>query len=242
MQGSGTGAATPSGSPEPVRLGDTAKRLVARVEQIAARSSAERPPRARPSESGRDWSTGRGRWLLDTLLKRAGVPEKYRNGEWEKCSAAADLQPWVANLRNHAAAGRGLILTGPVGTGKSTTAGIVARTAIQTGLSVQWEYVPSLLDEMEDRGLKRAAFARQRFVDVLVLDDFGVANLQAWQIPLIDKIVEHRYGRHLSTIVTSNVPLSMMAGDEAISRFVDRWRERMTGVELVGASMRQRPQ
>lgn len=169
------------------------------------------------------------------------MPVQYQDAEWSRCRARDVLEPWAGHLRNHAAAGKGLILTGPVGTGKSSTAGIIARTAIEIGLSVRWEYVATLLDDLEDRTAKKSAFARQAHIDLLILDDFGVADIKQWQIPHIDRIVEHRYSRRMSTIVTANVPLSTMAMDPALGRFVDRWRERMTGVELVGDSMRRRP-
>lgn len=175
------------------------------------------------------------------LLSRAGVPEQYRDAAWARCRARDVLEPWALALRNHAAAGKGLILTGPVGTGKSSTAGIIARRAIEIGLSVRWEYVKSLLDDLDDRTERKSAFGRQARTDLLILDDFAVAKIEHWQIPHIDRIVEHRYSRRLPTIVTANVPISTMAADPALARFVDRWRERMTGVELVGDSMRRKP-
>jgi DNA replication protein DnaC len=214
------------------------------VEQVMARARQRRSPEerlelVRPLGTALGSSTGRDRFVLESRLNQAAVPEKYRSGDWEECSGADALRPWCADITRRVTAGRGWILSGPVGTGKSTAAGLIATEAAKAGLSVRWEYVPTMLDDMEMRDTRRSVFGRQRSVDLLIWDDFGVAQLQQWQIPLIDRIVEHRYAAMKAMIVTTNVQLALMRDDPAISRFVDRWRERMQGLEMGGQSRRR---
>lgn len=130
------------------------------------------------------------------------------------------------------------MILGPVGTGKSSTAGILARAAVEADLVVRWEYVPTMLDAVEDRRSRREVFDRQRSADLLVWDDFGVGGLTEWQVGLIDRVVEHRYSRLKSMIVTTNVSLELLRTDPLLARFIDRWRQRTRPLEIGGRSMR----
>lgn len=203
------------------------------------RSPEERLRLVTPSQTARELSIGRRAFVLDSALNQARVPEKYRDGNWADCSAAEMLRPWCERIVQMAAAGRGVILSGSVGTGKSTAAGLVAVAAVERGLSVAWEYFPTMLDQLEDRTDRRSAYGRQRVADVLIWDDFGVSQLSPWQVPLIDRVVEHRYSNKKTMIVTTNVQLAMLGEDPTIARIVDRWRERMAGIEMGGASKRR---
>jgi len=173
-----------------------------------------------------------------TLL-RAGVPERYAEAVWRKAKAQAALLEYTNNVLKHVADGAGLLILGPVGTGKSSSAGLVCREAIKQGLSVHWDYVPDLIAELNDRTKADHVFRRAVVADIEVWDDFGVGGLQDWQIGLLDRIVERRYSRSKPMIVTTNLSKTTLTQTDELQRMVDRWLERNFVVTVSGMSMRK---
>jgi DNA replication protein DnaC len=142
--------------------------------------------------------------------------------------------------------GRGLILAGPVGTGKSSVAALIAKGVLalpgEVVRTVRWESVAEMVDEMEaKRDGKFSVERRLRLPDLLVLDDLGVDKLAEWQIADLDRIVDARYRRRRSTIVTTNLQISEIARDPAYGRITSRWRETCDAYVMNGED-RRRPE
>lgn len=185
-------------------------------------------------------------------MRRGGVPEAYLEADWKQVRSLA-VQQWAVTIaertyrRSDAAprqgwlAGRGLLLLGPVGTGKSSAAALVCSAAVSAGRSVAWQYVPDLIDELSDKPAKRADVVRRAAAaDLLVWDDFGVRDAADWELGFLDQIVERRYREFRPMVVTSNLTTQDLAGDTRLHRITDRWRERTAcdKVVLSGESMR----
>lgn len=144
--------------------------------------------------------------------------------------------------------GRGLVISGPPGTGKSSVAALIAREVVEAGLdpdarhpeSVRWEYVPTMLDELT-RGQKLAVEERQQRRSLVVWDDFGVDQLADWQIPQLDRVVEHCYRARRSMIITTNADPSTIMNDPSLARITDRWRQTQLRLDMAGGS-RRRPE
>lgn len=185
-----------------------------------------------------DWSSGRGRELLRRSLTGFGVPPLYATATWDECRAGKALREYTDRLASHMASGRGLMLLGPVGTGKSSAAGLVAQEVVKLEKRVIWWYVPDLLAEMREPREARAIVKASSGVDVLIWDDFGVAGLPEWQIGMLDRIVENRYQRQKPMIVTTNLSRQALE-DPALARINDRWAERRFVVTIGGESMRR---
>lgn len=138
-------------------------------------------------------------------------------------------------------AGKGMILLGPVGTGKSSAAALACKAAAEKSRTVVWMYVPDLIDELTDKAAKRAQVIRRATrADLLVWDDFGVRDMADWELGYLDQIVENRYRNFQPMIVTSNLTSEDLRGDVRLHRITDRWRERTAceRVVLSGESMR----
>lgn len=113
--------------------------------------------------------------------------------------------------------------------------------AMSIGKSVQWSYVPDLIDRLGSSPKeRRQVVTQQSSVDLLVWDDLGVRDMAEWEIGYLDQIVEARYKRRKPMIVTSNWTAADLRNDARLSRMVDRWRERVCSnvVMLTGDSMR----
>ena len=113
----------------------------------------------------------------------------------------ADCQ-WIKKHNN-------LIITGPTGVGKSYLACAFAQKACREGFSALYLRMSKLFEDMslakgDGRYLKLlTSFAK---TDLLVLDDYGLTQLNQEQRHDFLEILEDRYGLK-STLVTSQLPI-----------------------------------
>lgn len=138
----------------------------------------------------------------------------------------------------------GLLITGPTGIGKSWLACALAHKACRDGRRVLYQRVPRLFgslaiargDGRHSRALKTLAK-----VELLVLDDWGLAVLTQAEREDLLEILEDRHGRS-STIVTSQVPVAQwdaVIGNPTLpDAILDRLIHNAHRIELKGESMR----
>jgi DNA replication protein DnaC len=122
------------------------------------------------------------------------------------------VRAFVRSIGEHLDAGRGLWFDGPVGTGKTSLAILVAKAAKDAGRSYAVYPVPRLLAEIK-RTFDRDAsdtylgfFRRLCTVDVLVLDDLGAEKQTEWVLEQLYSIVNERWQDRRSIVVTTNIP------------------------------------
>jgi DNA replication protein DnaC len=103
-----------------------------------------------------------------------------------------------------------VLITGATGTGKSYLACALANQACRKGFRATYRRAPRLFDELKIAradGTYRTVLGRIARVDVLVVDDFGVAPISDQERNDLLEVLEDRYGQR-STIVTSQLPPS----------------------------------
>ncbi len=142
--------------------------------------------------------------------------------------------------------GENCLVIGPTGTGKSWLSCALGHQACRAGLSVIYVRVSRLLEMIAlARGVGRyerqlKAFGR---VDLLVLDDWGLAPLTADGRRDLMEVVDDRHGRR-STILTSQLPVTAwhaIIGDPTIAdAMLDRLVHNAHRIELGGPSLRSR--
>lgn len=122
------------------------------------------------------------------------------------------VRSFVRSIDDNLDAGRGLWFDGPVGTGKTSLAILVAKAAKDSGRSYAVYPVPRLLAEIK-RTFDRDAsdtylgfFRRLCTVDVLVLDDLGAEKQTEWVLEQLYSIVNERWQDRRSIVVTTNIP------------------------------------
>lgn len=165
-------------------------------------------------------ATYRDNRRLASLLRSAKLRENacvedidYRAGRGLDRSEMASLA--LCNWIRH---GLNLIITGSTGSGKTWLGCALGNQACRQGLSVTFQRLPLLLEELavsHGDGSFRKRLMQLAKVDLLILDDFGMAVLNAVGRNDLLEVVEQRCGRR-STLITSQLP-------------VDRWHDYLSG-------------
>ena len=145
---------------------------------------------------------------------------------------------WVRGHQN-------VLITGPTGVGKTYLACALANAACRQGYTALYQRLPRLFEELtiaraDGRYLKlMAALAK---VDVLVLDDWGLAVLDGERRRDLLEILDERY-RTRSTLVTSQLPVASWhdaLGDPTLAdAILDRLVHHAHPLHLAGESLRK---
>lgn len=138
------------------------------------------------------------------------------------------------------------LITGPTGVGKSFIACALAHQACRDGYSVRYLRLQRLLVDLaiaKGDGRYRKQLAQLARLDLIVLDDFGLAAMTDEQRRDLLEILEDRYERK-STLVTSQFPVDRwheLMGDPTLAdAILDRLVHNAYRVQLKGDSMRKR--
>lgn len=139
----------------------------------------------------------------------------------------------------------GLLITGSTGVGKSWLACALGHKACRDGRRVLYQRVPRLFEALAiARGDGRHSRALKALakVEVLLLDDWGLAVLTQPEREDLLEILEDRHGRS-STIVTSQVPVdqwhAVIGSPTLADAILDRLVHNAHRIELKGESMRR---
>jgi DNA replication protein DnaC len=166
------------------------------------------------------------------------IPAKYRGVSFERPPISA-MDPtvvgvardYVGALGENLAEGRGLWLMGDVGTGKTTLAMLISKSALEAGRTVAIYSLPRLLARIRrtyDAESGEAGylefFERLTSVDLLHLDDLGAEKSTDWVLEQLYSIVNERYETQRSMVVTTNLDqaqLEEQIGARTVSRLVE---------------------
>jgi len=141
-----------------------------------------------------------------------------------------EVRRYVDSIDSHLDAGRGLWLTGDVGTGKTTLAMLVSKAALEKKRSVAIYSLPRLLAEIRttyDDGAQHSytdLIDRLAEVDLLHVDDVGAERTSDWVLEQLYAIINARYEDGRAIVVTTNLPydeLKDQIGERTASRLAE---------------------
>ena len=137
-----------------------------------------------------------------------------------------------------------VLIVGATGTGKTYLACALAMAACRQGLKVRYMRLPRLFNDLviaRADGSYNKLLASLARVDLLVLDDWGLAPMADRERRDLLEIVEDRYGRR-ATLVASQLPVEHwheLVGDPTLGdAIMDRLLHQAHTITLKGRSMR----
>ena len=166
------------------------------------------------------------------------IPAKYRGVGFDRPPVTAMEPTIVRPVRNYCEnivdkldSGRGLWLMGDVGTGKTTLAMLVSKSALEAGRSVAIYSLPKMLARIRRTYDAEAGeqsylefFERLTAVDLLHIDDLGAEKRSDWVLEQLYALVNERYESQKSIVVTTNLnqdELEEQIGPRTVSRLVE---------------------
>lgn len=147
---------------------------------------------------------------------------------------------WIAEHQH-------VLITGATGVGKTYLACALGQQACRQGFRALYRRVPRLFDELalaHADGSYTMLLARLARIDVLVLDDWGLASLKDSQRQDLLEVLEDRDGSR-STVITSQLPREQWhdyLGEPTVAdAILDRVVHRAFPIALTGPSRRKEP-
>lgn len=136
----------------------------------------------------------------------------------------------------------GLLLYGPVGTGKTFYAACIANALLDQGVPVMMTSFARVVNTMQ--GMYSG---RQEYLDklvsypLLIIDDLGAERGSEYMLEQVYSVVDARYQTGRPLIVTTNIPIGEIKEPQDLKyrRIYDRILERCHPVEITGPSRRR---
>lgn len=184
----------------------------------------------------------------------AGIPKRYydmsfeylkQHGTFPKENKEAYriVSDYRQNLEQNLSTGKGLILRGPAGTGKTSLGVCLLKEALAIGKGCLMISMPNLLDNMLtlSKGDSVAFLNYEqnlRNIPLLLLDDFGAEYSKSeWVAAKVESIIIDRYNRMRPIILTTNYSEGWTK-DHYSQRIYDRLRGEYQEAIFMGASHR----
>jgi DNA replication protein DnaC len=191
---------------------------------------------------------------INNTYSLAGIPKRYyemsfawlkQNGTFPKENQGAYriVNDYRQQLEQNLNTGKGLILRGPAGTGKTSLGVCLLKEALKIGKGCLMISMPNLLDNMLtlSKGDSVAFMSYEqklRNVPLLLLDDFGAEYSKSeWVAAKVESIIIDRYNRMRPIILTTNYSDSWTK-DNYSQRIYDRLRGEYQEAVFMGGSHR----
>ena len=137
----------------------------------------------------------------------------------------------------------GLLLWGPVGTGKSFIAGCIANALLDKGIPVMMTNFARLLNKLTDMyaGDRNAYIDTFNSFPLLIIDDLGVERNSEFAREQVFGVIDSRYRSQLPIIVTTNLTPKEMKNPADLSRarIYDRVLERCVPIRVDEQNIRE---
>ena len=182
------------------------------------------------AEANEIWLGERRQKLVANLLARR-PPAFAEPGELNP-----KLKAWARMLAE--GIGQNLILTGPVGAGKTWAAWKAAEEAVRSGYegSVIITTAAALRRSIAPATADPREFARCFTAGLLVIDDLGTFRLSEWDLDNFSDLIDSRWAAQIPTAVTSN---KTNLGELLGPRISSRLQHSALKVALDGADRRR---
>lgn len=152
------------------------------------------------------------------------------------------MQRYVQNFTQLKKEGKGLLLYGTVGNGKTYMAACIANALIDDGYKVLMTNFASLTNEIQGMWEGKQQYINSlNHYALLIIDDLGAERKSEFMQEMVFNIIDSRYRSGLPMIITTNLSIEELKKPKDIgnSRIYDRILERCHPVEVKGNSKRR---
>ena len=222
--------------------GNTIEKKVRVMCSCRMKEEEEREKRERQYEEMKAIESLRRLSLMDEKLVGANLSTFVSTNE--NARLLKIVQNYIVNFDTMYKENQGLLLWGPVGTGKSYAAATIANELLQRRTSVVMTSFIKILNEVRkfddddgDRKIDKINNAK-----LLVIDDLGAERGTDYTLERVYDIIDSRYRSNKPIILTTNLTMEQMKDCEDIryNRIYDRIFEMCYPVKVTGLSWRKR--
>lgn len=159
----------------------------------------------------------------------------------EDCELIKTGRNYADHFREFKKMGKGLLLHGTVGTGKSHVAACIANKLIDDGYSAYMTNFATIANELQGTFEKQQYIDSLNKYDLLILDDLGIERKTEFMQEQVFNVIDSRYRSGLPFIVTTNLQPEELkkTTDIGNGRIYDRILERCHPVRATGESYRR---
>jgi DNA replication protein DnaC len=166
----------------------------------------------------------------------------FENDDRKNPKLSDAMQNYVKNFTQFKKEGKGLLLYGTVGTGKTYYSACIANALIDEEVSVYMTNFTKILNILLDKNTDK-----QKYLDtlnrytLLIIDDLGAERSTPFAREQVFNVIDSRYRSGLPLIVTTNLTADELKKPQAVeySRIYDRILERCHPVKVEGVSRRR---
>lgn len=166
----------------------------------------------------------------------------FENDDRKNPKLSDAMMNYVNNFTEFKKDGKGLLIYGTVGTGKTYFAACIANRLVDAGYSVLMTNFARLANQIQGMFDGKQAFidSLNRYT-LLIIDDLGAERKSEFMQETVFNIVDARYRSGLPFIITTNLTAEEIKKpqDVGYSRIYDRILERCHPVKVDGCSRRR---
>lgn len=239
--------------PEPQTFADNRPSMLARLmagiaEHAPGITAGPIDDEPTPDEPGHPEYHRRQRAEFAVSRWQTAVPYRYQ----QATAQHPEICSWADRAADDYRTAGFLVLTGPIGTGKTHQAYGALRRIAEAGPK-RFEMIATTAPDMygrlrpggTDKGTEHE-LKRLCRIPLLLLDDLGTEKLSEWTEEATTRLVNERYNECLPLIITTNFPVRAPSGDanpDLVTRLGDRLASRLaqtaTVVHLDGPDLRR---
>lgn len=166
----------------------------------------------------------------------------FENDDRANARISDAMERYANGFRYFMSDGKGLLLHGPVGTGKTYYAACIANRLIENGYDVKMTNFARLTNQIQG-----TYQGKQELIDslndyqLLIIDDLGAERSSEYMMEMVYNIIDSRYRSGLPFIVTTNLLMDEIKKPQDVNyaRIYDRILQRCFPVEVTGNSRRR---
>ena len=165
----------------------------------------------------------------------------FENNDGRSPNATIIAKRYADNFSAMAMSNTGLLIGGPVGTGKTYIAGCIANKLLEGFTPVCMTSFPQVLNTLQTSKDRNQFIEDIVSFNLLILDDLGVERSTDYGLEQLFNLVDARYKTNKPLIVTTNLSMKEMMKTEniALKRIYDRVLEMCAIPVLVDGTSRR---